>query len=62
MQDVIFDRYDGIRAKYHERQRRSREESDQYHLTLTSPLAGRDAIMKNKGNRRQLSPILCTHT
>ena len=39
---VIFDRYDGISAKDHERQRRAGEGSAQYQLTLTSPLAGRD--------------------
>ena len=33
----------------------------QYQLTLTSPLAGRDAVMKNKANKRQLSQLLCTH-
>ena len=26
-----------------------------------SPLAGRDAIMKNKAYTRQLSPLLCPH-
>ena len=58
---VIFDRYDGISAKDHERQRRAGEGSAQYQLTLTSPLAGRDAVMKNKANKRQLSQLLCTH-
>ena len=32
-----------------------------YQLTLTSPLAGRGAVMKNKANKRQLSQLLCTH-
>ena len=58
---VIFDRYDGISAKDHERQRRAGEGSAQYQRTLTSPLAGRDAVMKNKANKRQLSQLLCTH-
>ena len=58
---VIFDRYDGISAKDHETQRRAGEGSAQYQLTLTSPLAGRDAVMKNKANKRQLSQLLCTH-
>ena len=58
---VIFDRYDGISAKDRERQRRAGEGSAQYQLTLTSPLAGRDAVMKNKANKRQLSQLLCTH-
>ena len=59
MQDVIFDRYDGISAKDHERQRRAGEVSAQYQMTLTSPLVGRDAIMKNNANMRQLSQVLC---
>ncbi len=58
---VIFDRYDGVSAKDHERQRRAGEGSIEYQLTLNSPLAGRDAIMKNKDNKRQLSQLLCTH-
>ena len=58
---VIFDRYDGISAKDRERQRRAGEGSAQYQLTLTSSLAGRDAVMKNKANKRQLSQLLCTH-
>ena len=58
---VIFDRYDGISAKDHERQRRAREGSAQYQLTLTTPLAGRDAVMKNKANKCHLSQLLCTH-
>ena len=61
-QDVIFDRYDGISAKDHERQRRAGEGSAQYQMTLTSHLVGRDAIMKNKANRSKLSQVLCTYT
>ena len=62
MQDVTFDQYAGISAKDHDRQRRAGEGSAQYHMTLTSSLVGRDVIMKNKANRRQLSHLLCTHT
>jgi hypothetical protein len=58
---VIFDQYDGISAKDHERHRRAGEGLSGYQLTLNSPLAGRDAIMKNKDNKRQLSQLLCTH-
>ena len=54
MQDIIFDRCAGISAKDHERQRGAGEGSAQYQKTLTSPLAGRDAIMKNKANMRKL--------
>ena len=58
---VIFDRYDGISAKDHERHRRAGEGSTAYQLTFTSPLPGHDAIMKNKQNKRLLSQLLCTH-
>ena len=44
MQDVTFDRYDGICAKDHERQRRAGEGSAHFQMTLHSLLAGRDAI------------------
>ncbi|KAG7157436.1 hypothetical protein Hamer_G005871, partial [Homarus americanus] len=57
---VIFDWYDGINAKDHERQRRAGEGSTAYQLSLNSSLAGRDAIMKNKDNKQQLSELLCT--
>ena len=50
MQDVIFDRYDDISAKDHEMQRREGQGSAQYQMILTSPLAGRDAIVKNKAS------------
>ena len=58
---IIFDRHDGISAKDHERQRRAGEGSTAYQLTLNSPLPGRDAILKNKNNKRQLTQLLCTH-
>ena len=58
---IIFDRHDGISAKDHERQRRAGEGSTAYQLTLNSPFPGRDAIMKNKNNKRQLTQLLCTH-
>ena len=54
----LFDRYVGISAKDHERQRRAGEGSAQYQMTITAPLHGRDAIMKN--NMHQLSQLLCT--
>ena len=42
MQDVIFDRYAGIRAKDHERQRIAGEGSAQYQMYLTSTIAARE--------------------
>ena len=58
---VIFDRYDGASAQDHERQRRAGDGSTEYQLTLNSVLPGRDAIMKNKQNKKQLAQLLCTH-
>ena len=58
---VTFDRYDSASAKDHERQRRAGEGSTEYQLTLNSTLPGRDAIMKNKQNKKQLAQLLCTH-
>ena len=40
---------------------RTGEGSAQYQITLTSSLAGHDAIKKNKANNRQLSQLLSTH-
>ena len=42
-------------------QMRTGEGSTQYQMTLTVPLAGHDAIKKNKANKRQLSQLLFTH-
>ena len=58
---AIFARYDGTSAKDHERHRRAVEGSTAYLLALTSPLPGREAIMKNKDNKRQLFQLLCIH-
>ncbi len=40
---------------------RTGEGSAQYQITLTSPLAGHDAIKTIKANNRQLSQLLFTH-
>lgn len=58
---VIFDRYDQVSAKDHERQRRVGEFSTEYQLSLTTPLPSRDKVMKNKKNKRRLGELLCTH-
>ena len=62
---LVFDRYDDIPAKYHERIRRGGgggggEGSTDYTLTINSPLPSRDAILKNKHNKLELSRILST--
>ena len=57
---VIFDRYEQVSAKDHERQRRAGESYPEYRLTLTSPLPSRDKVMKNKANGDWASS--CAHT
>jgi len=55
---LVFDRYNDISAKDHERKRRGGEGSTDYNLTISSPLPNRDAILKNKHNKRELSRVL----
>ena len=58
---VIYDRYDETAsAKDHERQRRAGVGSTEFNLNLNTPLSGRDHVMKNGDNKRQLSRLLCT--
>ena len=57
---LAFDRYDNISAKDHERIRRAGEGSTDCSMTINSPLPSRDAILKNKHNRLDLSRILST--
>ena len=57
---LVFDRYDDISSKDHERIRRDGEGSTDYNLTINSPLPNRDAILKNKHNKLELSRILST--
>ena len=60
---IIFDRYDNVSAKDHERSRRAGGAvSAEYNHTLTSPLPNRDIIMKSKANNRLISRLLCTCT
>ena len=53
---LVFDRYDHISPKDHERMRHAVN----YNLAINSPLPSRDAILKNKHNKRQLSRVLST--
>ena len=57
---MVFDRYDDISAKDHERIQRGGDGSTDYNLTINSPLPNRDAILKNKHNKLELSRILST--
>ena len=54
---LVFDRYDDISAKGHERTRCAREGYTDHDLTINSPLANQDAILKNKQNKLILSRI-----
>ena len=57
---LVFDRYDHVWPKDHERMRRAGVGSMNYNLAINSPLPSRDAILKNKHNKRQLSRVLST--
>ncbi len=52
---IVFDKYEDISAKDHERMRRAGEV-----VTITSPLPKRDAILKSKRNKHRLASMLCT--
>ncbi len=57
---LVFDKYDDLSAKDHERMRRAGEGSTDYNLTTSSPLPHRDAVLKNKHNKQELSRVLST--
>ena len=59
---VIFNWYEQVSAKGHERQRRAGESSTEYRLTLTTPLPSRNKVMKNKANKRRLGELMYTHS
>ena len=56
---AIFDRYDGVSAKDHERLRRAGHGTRPYHLAINTPLAARKYVMGNNDNKRQLIQQLC---
>lgn len=58
---LVFDKYHDISAKDHERMRRAGLGSINYDLTINTPLPKRDAIMRNKHNKLQLSKVLSTY-
>ena len=57
---LVFDRYDNVSPKDHERMWRAGVGSTNYNLAINSPLPNRDAILKNKHNQRQLRRVLST--
>ena len=56
---LVFDKYH-VSAKDHERMRRAGLGSSN-DLTVNTPLPSRDAIMRNKHNKLQLSKVLSTY-
>ena len=57
---MVFDRYEDLSAKDHERMRHGGEGSIDFNLTINSPLPKRDAILRNKHNKQELSCVLST--
>ena len=57
---LVFDQYVDESAKDHERRRRAGVGSTTFNLAMSSPLPIREAVMKNKHNKRGLSRLLCT--
>ena len=56
----MFDRYDNVLPKDQERMRRAGVGSTNYNIPINSLLPSRDAILKNKHNKRQLNRVLST--
>ena len=56
---LVFDRYTEISAKDHERQKRAGVVSTTFNLDLDSYFLSREAVMKNKHNKRGMSRSTC---
>ena len=57
---VVFDKYQDISAKDHDRMRRASEVVIDYDFSIASHLPKRDAVMKSKLNKRKLASVLGT--
>ncbi len=57
---VVFDKYQGVSAKDHERKRHAGEVVIDYELSITCSLPKRDAILKSKNNKQSLASVLST--
>ena len=57
---LVFDQYVVESVKDHERRRRAGVGSTTFNLAMNSPLPSREAVMKNKHNKRGLSRLLGT--
>ena len=55
---LVFDRHDDLSAKDGKTMRRAGEDSTDYNLTGNSPIPNRDAILKNKHNKWERSPVM----
>ena len=60
MKIVVFDKYQDISAKDHERMHRANEVVIDYDFSITSHLPKRDVIMKSKSNKQKLASVLAT--
>ena len=59
---LVFDKYQGVSAKDHERMRRTGDVIIYSDLSITSPLPKRDVILRSKNNKRTLASVLRTST
>ena len=57
---VVFDKYNTLSAKDHERMRHAGEVMLDYELSITTSLPKRDAILKSNNNKRRLASVLST--
>ncbi|XP_014676492.1 PREDICTED: uncharacterized protein LOC106816405 [Priapulus caudatus] len=57
---IVFDKYQDVSAKDHERMRRAGKVIIDYKLSITSYLPKIAAIMKSKNNKQRLASVLCT--
>lgn len=58
---LVFDKYHDVSAKGHERMRRAGLRSIKYDFTMNTPLPSREAIMRNKHNKLELSKVLSAY-
>ena len=59
---VVFDKYQDVSAKDHERMCQAGDIIIDYELSIASPLPKRDVILKSKNNKRRLASMLYTFT
>ena len=57
---LVFDQYLDKSANDHTGHRRAGVGSTTFNLAMNSPLPSREAVMKNKDNKRGLSRLICT--